>query len=251
MKALQGQTTRSEIRRNERKGERGVCRIQKRCEGSQGYETVGSATLVKHQIDPQWRTKYLIVTTSKVFGEDFNVTKYRVDFVKSRSKLKTFELDGAVVGGEILQNSSGLAVIPLDSHSSVFRHGLFRKKCGIFKHRPFEVEPFNNEKTKQSAFSNGLCCHMVADDPSSELFGVKPHDLTLDSSSVQYVVSNLPSGRSPLGAGILRRVNNKWSAVGVLSSTTETFVPVWLSRENFSTTSNFRTGEHACILLLC
>ncbi|KAL9989490.1 hypothetical protein ACROYT_G004049 [Oculina patagonica] len=239
--AFRGQPTRGEIRRNERKGERGVCRIQKRCEGRQGYETVGSGILIKHQFRPQLKSKYLIVTTSKVFQNDFDVTKYRVDFVKSRSKLKRFELDGAVVDGDILQNFSGLAVILLDSHSSVFRHGLFRKKCGILKHRPFEVESFDNEKTKLSTFSNGLCCHMVADDPSSELFGVKPHDLTRDSSSGQLVVSNLPSGRVPLGAGNLRRVGNKWSAVGILSSTSDTFVPVWLSRENFSKTSNFRT----------
>ena len=239
--ALQGRPTRREIRRNEKKGEKGVCRIQKRCEGSQGYQTVGSGSLIKHQVDPQWGSKYLIVTTSKVFQEDFDAKKYRVDFVKSGSKLKTIPLDGAAVGSDILQNSSGLAVIPLNSHSSVFRHGLFRKKCGILKHRPFEVESFNNDNTTQSAFLNGLCCHMIADDSRYNLFGVKPHDLTRDSRSGQYLVRNVQPGRFPLGAGILRRFGSKWSAVGVLSSSTVPFVPVWLSRENFS---NFRRGEH-------
>ena len=249
--ALQGRPTRSEIRRNEKKGERGVCRIQKRCEGNQGYETVGSGILIKHPIDPQWQSKYFIVTTSQVLKEDFDATKYCVDFVKSRSKLKTIPLDGAVVGSEILQNPSGLAVIPLNSHSSVFRHGLFRKKCGILKHRPFEVESFNNEKTNQSTFSNELCCHMVADDPSSNLFGVKPHDVSRESSSGKYVVSNLQSSGFPLGAGILRRTNKKWSAVGVLPSSTNPFTPAWLSRENLL---NFRTGDfYHCLhsLMLC
>lgn len=181
------------------------------------------------------------MTTNKVFQEDFDVKKYRVDFVKSRSKLKTFALDGAVVSNKILQSSSGLAVILLDSHSSLFRHGLFRKKCGILKHRPFEVESFNNGKTKEGAFGNDLCCHMVADDPSSTSFGVKPHELTLDSTG-QYVVGNLQSTHVPLGAAILRRVGKKWSAVGVLSSTTDTSLPIWLSRENLSA-NQFGPGE--------
>ena len=244
--ALQGQPTRREVRRNEKKGERGVCRIQKSCRGSQGYETVGSGILIKYQIDPQWKSKYHIVTTSEVFKEDFEVTKYRADFVKSRSKLKTIELKDAVVDKGILQNSFGLAVIPLDSHSSVFRHGLCRQKCGILKHRPFEVEPFNNEKTKQSTFSEHLCCHMVADEPGSDLFGVKPHDLTRDSSSGQYVVSSLQPSHVSLGAGILLKRDKKWSAVGVVPSTSNTFKPVWLSKESLST---LRRGEYAYILM--
>lgn len=236
---FRGQTTKKEVKRNERKGERGVCRIQKRI-GTQGYKTVGTGSLIKHQIDPQWRSKYFIVTTNKVFEEDFDVKKYSVAFVKSRSKLKSFALDGAVVGSNILQSSSGLAVIPLDSHSSLFRHGLFRKKCGILKHRPFEVESFSNGKTEERAFANNLCCHMVADDISSASFGVKPHELTRDSTG-QYVVSNLPSTRVPLGAAILRRANKTWSAVGVFSSTTDTSLPIWLSSENLN--ANFRPGE--------
>ncbi|KAJ7378168.1 hypothetical protein OS493_024833 [Desmophyllum pertusum] len=236
-----GHTTKEEMKRIEKKGERGVCRIQKRCTGGQGYQTVGSGSLIKHQIDPQWKSKYLIVTTNEVFQGDFDVRKYRVDFVKSRSKMKTLELGRVVIGGDIFQTASGLAVAPLDSHSSVFRHGCFRKKCGILKHRPFEVPSFNDGDV-DNAFSNGSCCHMVAEDTSSNLFGVKPHDLTRDASSGQYAVSNFtPSTRVALGAAILRRDGNNWSAVGVLSSsTTDTFRPVWLSRENFS---NLRTGE--------
>ena len=245
---FEGQTTRKEVKRIERKGERGVCRIQKRIgtEGNQGYETVGSGSLIKHQINRQWKSKYFIVTTKEVFRENFDVKNYRVDFVKSKSKLKTIELHGAV-DGNILQNSSGLAVIPLDSHSSLFRHGLFKKKCGILKHRPFEVEPFNNVNTRDDAFSDGLRCHMVADDARSTSFGVKPHEITRDLSTEQFtfVVSNRLGHDVPLGAPILRRVDTKWSAVGVLSSATDTsLVPIWLSRENISSESNFRPGKY-------
>ena len=239
-----GQTTRNEVNRNERKGERGVCRIQKRI-GNQGYETVGSGSLIKHEFNRQWKSKYFIVTTAEVFQGDFDVKNYRVDFVKSRSKLKTIELHGAV-GSDIRQNSSGLALIPLDSHSSLFRHGLFKKKRGILKHRPFEVESFNNVNTRDDAFSNGLCCYMVADDARSTLFGVKPHAITLDrSGQFNYVVSNQLVRDIPLGAPILRRVDTKWSAVGVSSSATDTsLVPLWLSRENMSSELNFRPGEY-------
>ena len=239
MGVLGGHKTRNEIKRTERKGERGVCRIQKRI-GNQGYETVGSGSLIKHQIYRQWKSNYLIVTTAEVFQGDFDVKNYRVDFVKSKSKLKTIELHEAVVADEIMQSPSGLAVIPLDSQSSLFRHGLFRKKCGILKHRPFEVESFNNNKTRDDAFSNGLCCYMVADDARSTSFGVKPHAITRDRSG--HVVRNYQLGA--LGAPILRRVDSKWTAVGVFSSSTDTsLVPIWLSRENISSESNFRLGK--------
>lgn len=243
---FEGQTTRKEVKRIERKGERGVCRIQKRIGtvGNQGYETVGSGSLIKHQINRQWKSKYFIVTTAEIFQGNFDVSNYRVDFVKSKSKLKTIELHGAVVAGEIWQNSSGLALIPLDSHSSLFRHGLFKKKCGILKHRPFEVEPFNNVNTRDDAFSDGLRCHMVADDARSTSFGVKPHAIARDLSGQFNVVSN-QSGHVPLGAPILRRVHATWSAVGVFSSTTDTsLVPIWLSRENIRSELFFSPGEY-------
>ena len=242
--------TRKERRRIEKKGERGVCRIQKHCAGNQGYETVGSGIVIKHQIDRRWKSKYFIVTACDVFQADFKVKNYRVDFMKSKSKLKTLQLNKDVVGGDILHTASGLAVIPLDdSHSSVFRHGLFRKKCGILKHYSFEVDhgSFQNTNTQGSAFSNGLCCHMVADDSTSNLFGVKPHELyTQYSTSGQCVLSNCNFNQSthfPLGAAILRRVGNKWSAAGVLSSCSAdgTCRPVWLSQENLSR-ENLRTG---------
>ena len=241
--------TRKERRRIEEKGKRGVCRIQKHCAGNQGYETVASGSVIKHHIDRRWKSKYLIVTACNVFQGDFNVRNYRVDFMKSTSKLKTFQLnDAVVVGGEILHTASGLAVIPLDSHSSVFRHGLFRKKCGILKHYSFEVESFQNANTQDSAFSNELCCHMVADHSTSNLFGVKPHELTRNSTSGQCVLSNCNFNQSthfPLGAAILRRVRNKWSTTGVLSSCSAdgTCRPVWLSQENLSL-KNLRTGTY-------
>ena len=249
---FEGQTTRKEVKRNERKGERGVCRIQKRI-GTVGYETVGSGSLIKHQINRQWKSKYFIVTTKEVFRGNFDVKNYRVDFVKSKSRLKTIELHGAVVGGNILQNSSGLAVIPLDSHCSLFRHGLFRKKCGILKHRPFEVESFNNVNTRDDTFLDGLCCHMVADDARSTSFGVKPHAITRDLSTGELNVVSNQSGHVPLGAPILRRNDTNWSVVGVFSSATDTslarpLVPIWLSRENIV----FREGEYVHVhFFLC
>ena len=261
-RVFEGQTTRKEVKRNERKAERGVCRIQKRIGtvGNQGYETVGSGILIKHQIirhrfqassfiiftlfteQIQRESKYFIVTTKEVFRGNFDVKNYRVDFVKSKSRLKTIELHGGVVGGNILQNSSGLAVIPLDSHPSLFRHGLFRKKCGILKHRPF-VESFNNVNTRDDTFLDGLCCHMVADDARS--FGVKPHAITRDLSTGELNVVSNQSGHVPLGAPILRRNDTNWSVVGVFSSATDTslvrpLVPIWLSRENIV----FREGEY-------
>ena len=244
---MEGQTTRKEVKRNKSKAERGVCRIQKRIGtvGNQGYETVGSGTLIKHPFNRQWKSEYFIVTTKEVFRGNFDVKNYRVDFVKSKSKLKTIELHGAVVAGEIWQNSSGLALMPLDSHSFLFRHGLFKKKCGILKHSSFEVHSFNNAETRNDAFSDGLCCHMVADDARS--FSVKPHEITRDLSSGQFNVVSNQLGHVPLGAAILRRDDDtKWSAVGVFSSGTDTYlVPVWLSKENIRSELFFRAGECA------
>ena len=239
--------TKKERTRIDEKGERGVCRIQKQCAGNQGYETVGSGIVIKYHIDRRWKSDYLIVTARNVFQGDFNVRNYNVDFMKSTSNLKTFHLnDTVVVGGEILHSASGLAVIPLDSHSSVFRHGPFRKKCGILKHYSFEVESFQNSNTQDSAFSNELCCHMVADDSTSNLFGVKPRNLKRNSTSGQCVLRNCnQSTNFPLGAVILRRVGSKWSAAGVLSSYSAdgTCRPVWLSQENLSR-ENLRTGTY-------
>ena len=147
-----GQTTRKDIKRNDKKGKRGVCRIQKCIEGH-GYATVGSGSLIKHVIDSQWRSEYFVVTTKEVFQGDFDIKNYSVDFLKSRSKLKKIPLFGAVVRNNILQNSSGLTVIPLDPDFSRFCHGCFRKKiCSIFKHHAFEVE-LNDEETRTGEFT--------------------------------------------------------------------------------------------------
>lgn len=247
---VRGTPTRAEVRRNEEKNERGVCRIQKRCPAEnpsgrpvgnqQGYATVGCGSLVKLRLRKRPWIKYAIITSSKVFQEDFDAQKYCVDFKKSASNLETFELHRAISGLIHQDPQSGLTVIPLDSHSSVFRHGLFKKKCSVLKHSPFEVQFVNG-------FSNGLCCHMVVDDPNSNrLFGVKPHELSQDSPG-QFSLSSLTtlSIRVPLGAAILRRVNNKWSLVGVLnseSSNPETCLlsPVWLSSEKFT---NLHSGK--------
>ena len=178
------------------------------------------------------------MTTEEVFRGDFDVKNYRVDFMKSGSKLKTIELHGAVFGDSILQNSSGLALIPLDSHNgSLFRHGVV-KKSGILKHRPFAVEPFNDANTTDDTLLNDLCCHVVAD-TSSTSFCVKPHKPTRNPTGQE---SNQLARDFPLGAAILRRVDTNWSAVGVFPSTASTSQPIWLSKENLE--ANFRTGKY-------
>lgn len=245
-KAAREEPTRAQVRRNEKKNERGVCRIQKRCPagnlsgrsgGQQVYETVGCGSLVKHV--PEWsQTKYAIITSNKVFQEDFNAQKYRVEFKKSDSKVKTFEMNLAFSGPILQDLASGLTVIPLNSHSSIFRHGFFKKKCNVLKHSHFKVKLLNE-------FSNGVCCHMVADDTSSNRsgsFGVKPHELTRDPSG-QYYLSNVSWPRFPLGAAILRKANEEWSLVGVLNSDSgnpERFQPVFLSSKEFK---NLRSGK--------
>jgi len=243
-KAARGGTTRAQVRRNEKKNERGVCRIQKCCPGEnlsgrsggqQVYKTVGCGSLVKGV--PEWpRIKYAIITSNKVFQEDFNAQKYRVEFRKSDSKVKTFEMNLAFSDPILQDLASGLTVIPLNSHSSIFRHGFFKKKCSVLKHSPFKV---------LNEFSNGVCCYMVGDDTISNRsgsFGVKPHELTRDSSG-QYYLSNVSWPRFPLGAAILRWVNEEWSLVGVLNSDSgspEYFQPVRLSSEKFK---NLRSGK--------
>lgn len=208
----------------------------------QRYQTVGSGGVIRHNINEQWKSKYFIVTTSNIFPEDCDLRNYRVSFVKSKSKLKTFQLSDAVVGQAIFRNPSGLAVIPLNSRSSVFRHGrLLRRKCGILRHYSFEVEPFDSAETSDRKFLNGLCCHSVADDLTTDLFGVKPLGLSQNSSG-HYLTHLKPlHNYVPLGAAIIRRNGNKWSAAGVLSSCCSGGVccPAWLSRENFA---NLRKG---------
>jgi len=237
-----GQPRRKDIEGYEKKGKRGVCRIQKHIEGH-GYATVGSGSLIKHVIDPQWKSEYFVVTTKGVFQGDFDIKNYSVDFVKSRSKLKKIPLFGAVVRDNILQNSSGLTVIPLDPLSSHFCHGRYRKKkCGILKHHAFEVE-LNDEETRTGEFTKDLCLYMVSEpSPTSTSFDVT--FCQLDSlprgSTGQYDVHKSPEYR---GAPILRRVNKKWSVVGVFSSTTESFLPIWFSKENLDP-SKFLPGEY-------
>ena len=95
--------------------------------------------------------------------------------------------------------------------------------------------------------------YIVSDDARSPLFGVKPHAVTRDrSGQFNYVVSNQVVRDIPRGAPILRRVDTKWSAVGVFSSPTDTsLVPVWLSKENMSSELNFRPGEYVHVHIKC
>jgi len=222
----------AEQKRNDEKNERGICRIQKRCGTSgaqQGYKTVGCGCLVE-QI-PEWPLiKYAIITSIKVFQKDFDFRNYRVEFKKSDSKLKTFELDRACFQSQILQDpASGLTVIPLDPKSSVFSHQPAGKTCSVLNNSPFQVEYVDG-------FLNGLCFHMVADDPSNNRsFGVKTQELTVDSSG-QCSLSSLSWPLVPLGAAILLRDEKKWSLVGVLNSDSrnpENFLPLWLSSGKF------------------
>jgi len=234
---LGGQTTRKDIERNEKKGKRGVCRIQKLIE-SHGFETVGSGSVIK--IDRQWNLKYehFVVTTEEVFQGNFDIKNYSVDFVKSGSKLKKIPLPEAVGSDNTLLNSSGLTLIPLNPNSSHFCHWrCLKKQCGILKHRAFEVE-LNDEETKTDESAKGLALYVVSDSSQkSTSFEVKVREPPPRGSTGQYDVHK---SREYRGAPILRRVNNKkWSAVGVFSSSR----PIWFSKENLDP-SKFRPGEY-------
>ena len=229
------------VRRNAVKNERGICRIQKRVPDSGARQgetaTVGCGTLVKlaeDQIPNHWwlpggrSFKYAIITAENVFqARNFDLKSYFLDFKKSDRELKTFELDDVAKARPF--QDSGLTVIPLDSHASVFRHGLFKKKCRLLKHGAFHVDLVYD-------YSEGFCCHMVAEDPSSnQSFGVKTYELTRDTSE-RYQLDNFTSSiLVPLGCAILRRTERKWSLVGVqlnaMTSDPQTFQPrpVWLS----------------------
>ena len=234
--------TAAQVRRNEIKNERGICRIQKRIPDlgdRQGEKTVGCGTLFKlteDQIPTQWRRaggrsfKYAIITAEDVFQGDFDLKNYFLDFKKSDRELKTFELDRVAKDRPFQDPAApGLTVIPLNSHASEFRHGLFKKKCSVLRHGAFHVDLVYG-------YSEGFCCHMVAEDPSSNRsFGVKTHKLTRDTSE-RYQLDNFTSSiLVPLGCAILRRAKRKWSLVGVqlntMTSDPQTFQPkpVWLS----------------------
>ena len=241
-----GETAAQAGRRNEVKNERGICRIQKRVPVSgepQGKTTVGCGTLVKlteDQIPREWRRaggrsfKYAIITAANVFHGDFDLNNYFLDFKKSDRKLKTFQLDPVAKPWPFQDRAaSGLTVIPLNSHASEFRHGLFKKKCSVLRHGAIHVDFVYDYSDHE-----GFCCHMVAEQTSSNrLFGVKTHKLTRVDSG-RYQLDSLDNFTSPilvpLGCAILRRANGEWSLVGVqLSPMTDpqTFQPkpVWLS----------------------
>ena len=175
-----GRPTREQITRNEGKNKRGVCRIQKRC-GNQGFETVGCGSLVNKI--PQCSSEYSIITTSEVFQRSgtFDKKQYRVEFKKSESQLKTIELQDAVSGSILQDPASGLTVIPLNSYSTVFRHGPRKKKCSVLKHSHFKVE-LSEDQRNQNEF-----CHMVVD-VSDRSFRVETHQLTPDSSGQLTVI---------------------------------------------------------------
>ena len=242
--------TAAEDGRNDKKYERGTCRIRKRCGTSgapQGYSTVGCGCFVNvERISELPFIEYAIITSSKVFQKEFDARKYLVQFKKLDSKLKTFELDSALFShGQILQDpASGLTVIPLNPKSTVFSHQLqfapASKTCSVLKNNHFEVEYVYGFLK----YFNALCCHMVADDPSNDRsFGVITQELTQNSSG-QCILSSLPWPRVALGAAIVKRDKKKWSLVGVLNSDScvpENFRPLWLSRGKFE---NLRWGKH-------
>ena len=235
--------TAAQVKRNAVRNERGICRIQEHIPHSgdrQGEKTVGCGTLVKlaeGQIPKQWRReggrsfKYAIITAEDVFQGDFDVKNYSLDFRKCDGELKTFELCDVTKERPLqLQDqsaASGLTVIPLDSQ--VFRHGLFKKKCSVLKHGAFHVDLVKE-------YSEGVCCHMIAEDLSSnQSFIVKTHKLTRDTCG-WYQLDNFTSPTLvPLGCAILRRAEGKWSLVGVQlnpgTSDPQNFQPrpVWLS----------------------
>lgn len=174
--------------------------------------------------------EYAIITINSVFQGDFNAGKYRVEFKKSDSKLKTFELNEISFGQIFEDVAVGLTVIPINRKTSVFKH-FPSKTCSILKYSSFEIQVDGH-----SGELGELCCHMVADaESSNRSFCVKTHDLAQDSSGHR-CVNNLQWPLVPLGAAVLRRAETKWSLVGVLkpkSSSSETFIPAWLSNSTF------------------
>ena len=241
LKRAAGGETDAQSKRNDVKNERGICRIQRHTPDSgyrQAETTVGCGTLVKlaeGQIPKQWLReggrsfKYAIITAKNVFQDQgkFNVKNYSLDFKKSDRELKTFKLDRVAKGSFF--HDSGLTVIPLDSDASVFRHGLCKKKCSVLKHGAFRVDLVKD-------YSEGFCCHMIAEDPrSNRSFSMKTHPLSRDTSG-QYELCNFTSPiLVPLGCAILRRDERKWSLVGVQlnpgTSDPQTFQPrpAWYS----------------------
>ena len=236
-----------------KRAQRGICRIQKRCPaenpggrrgGNECFETVGCGCLVKLQIPKQ---PYAIITADKVFQGDFDIQNYRVDLKKSNSEPKTFELHELAFRGKILKEPHfGLTVIPLDQHSSVFHHlyGPIKKRCSVFK-RSFLKAEFSY------GYISGLDCYMVADEPDpsgdGQSFSVTHHELTRDSRNYShYYLSGSdfpPCRRFKLGAAILQRDDNKWSFVGVLSSSSSAAFqarPLWLTKTKLN---NLRSGK--------
>ena len=241
-----GQKLRKEGEREKHKAELGVCRIRKLLKVGEGYQTVGSGSVIKNLMDQwPWKDKCCVVTSDKVLPEeDFDINDIYLEFRKlNPSKLKTVKLSNIAMSNAVHRSTSGLVVIPLEK-PKLFG-AIPGKDSSIFTYRPF---------SKGNELSNELFCPIV-DDTDSSGFDVKPFRLKqmLDPQFVLHAYDRQStfktlteftgaSNRKPHGAVILSRGENL-NAVGVLNCRDDgssRISPIWLSRENLSSLSKYK-----------
>ncbi|KAL9965622.1 hypothetical protein ACROYT_G029450 [Oculina patagonica] len=237
-----GEKTRKEVEREKHKPELGVCRIRKLLKDGEGYQTLGSGSVIKNLMNQwPWKDRCCVVTSDKVFPEeDFDINDIYLDFWRLRSSTpKTVKLGTIAKSDAIHRFTSGLVVIPLKTPKPTLG-AIPGKTSSIIKYRPF---------TKGNEISNELFCPIV-DDTVSSGFDVKSFRLK-QILDLQFVLHDGQSsfktlaeftGSSnlkPHGAVILSRGENL-NAVGVLSCRDDgssIISPVWLSQENMSSLS--------------
>ena len=238
-----GKKLRKKGEREKHKAELGVCRIRKSLKVGEGYQTVGSGSVIKNLMDQwPWKDKCCVVTSDKVLPEeDFDINDIYLDFRKLNSSVtKTVELSYIAMSDAIHRSTSGLVVIPLEKRKLF--GAIPGKGSSIFTYRPF---------SKGNELSNELFCPIV-DDTVSSGFDVKPFRLKVmldlqfvlhDGQSTFKTLTEFtgPSNRKPHGAVILTR-GESINAVGVLNCRDDgssRIFPVWLSNENLSSLSKY------------
>ena len=241
---LSGQRLRKEGEREKHKAELGVCRIRKLLKDGEGYQTVGSGSVIKNLMDQwPWKDKCCVVTSDKVLPvEDFDINDIFLDFRKLNSSVpKTVKLSNVAMTDAVHRSTSGLVVIPLEQ-PKLFG-AIPRKNSSIFTYRPF---------SKGSELLNELFCPVV-DDTVSSVFDVKPFRLKV-MLDLQFVLHDGQSSfktlteftgasnRKPHGSVILSR-GESLNAVGVLNCRDDgssRISPIWLSRENLLSLSKYK-----------
>ena len=245
--ALGGQKTRKEVEREKHRAELGVCRIRKLLGDGEGYQTVGSGSVIKNLMEQwPWKDQCCVVTSDKVLPEDdFDINDISLDFRKlNKSVPKTVKLGNIAMSDAVHRSTSGLVVIPLEKPN--FFSAICGKNSSIFTYRPFTK---GNELR-----SNELLCPIVDDTCSvSSGFHVKPFRLK-QMQDLQFILHDGQStfetlteftgtsNRKPHGSVILSRGENL-TAVGVLNCRDDgssRISPIWLSRENLSSLCKYK-----------